>query len=168
VVALAYVEAQIGEDDVWRDERTVVRAVVNELDSRRPPFLADASGAWEAPFLSLRFEHDDGTVVEVGYGDNYTAIVGGGINYHGDLDILDATRVVPGILRGETVYVEQLRVGRKVGDYFEIVGHHARIGDGGRGLAGLPFALLRAIPGPPLATRRTRVSFDETPASGAA
>jgi hypothetical protein len=161
VVPLSDLSIELG-GDLWADERTVVDAVVAEAQARPPAFLAEATGEWKEPFLTLRFTHGDGTVVEVTHGDGYTAVVGGGIDYHDYLDTSSAVDVLKGALRGRMTYVEHLRFGRKVAEYFEIDGQKGRLGYSRRGSSVTPIAqfVLRSIPGLPETVRKTRVGFD--------
>lgn len=161
MVPLTDLAAQLGAD-LWDDERAVVDSVVAEVQEQPPAFLVEATGEWKEPFLMLRFVHRDGTVVEVTQGDGYTGVVGGGIDYSDYLDTASAIDVLKGALRSRMTYVEHLRFGRKVAEYFEIEGHEGRLGYSRRGLivTPLPQWILRSIPGLPETVRRTRVGFD--------
>jgi hypothetical protein len=165
VLPLSDLSIELG-GDLWPDERRVLDAVVAEAQARPPAFLAEATGEWKEPYLTLRFTHGDGTVVEVTHGDGYTAVVGGGIDYHDYLDTSSAIAVLKGALRGRMTYVEHLRLGRKVAEYFEIDGKEGRLGDSRRGLSVTPIAqfVLRSIPGLHEAMRKTRVGFDTSQA----
>ena len=158
MVPLSDLSIELG-GDLWPDERTVVDAVVAEAQARPPAFLAEVTGEWKEPYLTLRFVHDDGTVVEVTHGDGYTAVVGGGIDYHDYLDTASAIDVLKSALRGRMTYVEHLRFGRKVAEYFEIDGQEHQLGYSRRGLPLAQF-VLGSIPGLPETIRKTRVGFD--------
>lgn len=148
--------------EMWADERTIVDAVVAEMQASPPAYLAEATGEWREPFLKLRFMHGDGTVVEVTHGDGYTAVVVGGIDYHDYLDTPSAIDVLRSALRGRLTYVEHLRFGRKVAEYFEIDGQGGRLGYSRSGfiVTSLARFVLRSIPGLPETVRKTRVGFD--------
>jgi hypothetical protein len=158
VRSLSEVAAELGVNQ--DEERSVVEALRNALQEQHPPFLAEATGAWNEPYLSLQLAHGDGTVLDVTHGDGYTAISGAAVNYEGYLDAPRLIDVLVGALRGGTTYVHRSRFGYKVADYFEVVGLEGqRIGYGVHGIAGVVPFVLRSIPLLPESRGRTRVSF---------
>jgi hypothetical protein len=84
------------------------------------------------------------------------------VDYHDYLDTSSAIDVLRSALRGQMTYVEHLRFGRKVAEYFEIDGQEGRLAYSRRGFLVTPLAqfVLRSIPGLPETVRRTRVGFD--------
>lgn len=151
-----------GED--CDDARAVVEALHAELRRRRPRFLADARGKWSDPYLTLELVHADGTVLTVTHGDGYTAVVGAGVNYHSYLDEPSLIAVLVGALRGDVTYVCHSRFGLKAAEYFELRScTRERVGRRAGLVGGLQF-LLGLIPMVPKSVRRTRVTFEATPA----
>ncbi len=154
-------------DDEWADERSVLRGARAALADQRPACLVDVRAEWSAPYLSLTFVHDDGTVLEISDGDGYTAIVGGAVNFHGYLPPPDLIAVIRAALTGGLTYVRCERLGLKVADYFEVVDRgDEQLGRGSYGIAGFPGALLGKLPLLPESVRRIRVDFDRRPALG--
>jgi hypothetical protein len=80
------------------------------------------------PYLRLRFRNDDGTELDVLHGDNYTAITGDRVGFHGCLSTPELESVLLGMLDGTTRYVERRKVGLKVTEHFEVVGNSNPIG----------------------------------------
>jgi hypothetical protein len=156
--------AELAGVEEW-DERTVVDALRHELESDSPRFLADARGAWEAPYLDLEFIHEDGTTLKVIHGDGYTALRGGEMDYRGYLETSSLIDVLVGAFRGETMYVALTRDEHAVVTYFEVAGRTGqRLGYVRGGTPARAAALLEPVAVAPNAKTTLRLSFVSTPA----
>jgi len=156
--------AQLATWPEWDDEQSLVNAVATEIATNRPLYLAEAIGEWKEWYFQLTFMHRDSIEITVTHGDGYTAVVGGGVSYHGYLDDAEAVDVIVAALRGQLTYVVHTRFGIDVADYFEVVGGEAHRLGYHKGMAGLLPSLIKAVPLLPESVSRKRISFAESPA----
>jgi hypothetical protein len=153
------------KDDVGADARAVLVAVAEQIRAARPEFLANVHADWSEPFLGITLVHRDGTVLEVGDGDRYTTLVGGGVDFHGRLAPGGLSSVLVAALTGRLSYIRVSGLGLKVADHFEIDGRVGeQLGYDTYGIAGMPGMVLGRVPLIPHARLRIRVRFDRTPA----
>jgi hypothetical protein len=162
---LEKIDAVLGEVDISADARDLLSAVRNQLMKQPPARLRDIGVESGDRFVSLTFVHKDGAELVISDGDGYTAIVGGEVDFHGYIDTEDLIEVVTALLGSGVTYVRHARLGYKVADYFDVTGVElGRLGRGSYGIAGLPGALLGALPLLPEQVRHIRIRFDQAPA----
>jgi hypothetical protein len=118
------------DEHKWPDENKLIRELRERLASNTPVRLEEVAGIWEPEWgvFNLRFRLVDGREVEVSHGDSYTAITGDRVNFHGCLTTEELARVLFGMLRGTTRYVERRKAGLKVTEHFEVADDPTQIG----------------------------------------
>ena len=160
--SLARLAAQLTTEYEFDEERAVVEAVDRQVQAA-PPFLTSATGELDDRYVRLIFTHNDGSALNVTHGDGYTAIAIGGVDYKGFLDTPSLIDVLGGALLGGTSHVRRTRLGRTVGEYFQVAGQDGeRLGLSGE-LGVVPF-ILRRVPLLPESLHRTGITFAASPA----
>jgi hypothetical protein len=112
----------------WPDENRLIRGLREHLDSNSPAMLDEVAGTWKEPYLTLRFRLVDGSALDVLHGDNYTAITGDRVDFHGCLSTEELALVLFGMLNGTTQYVARCKAGVKVTEHFEVADDPTQIG----------------------------------------